>query len=59
MSFLAAGEHSYGIVGENGLINLKRRPGLPDLKAALAHQGRMVPRSRRPTMIPQYIKLDQ
>ena len=42
-SFLAEGMHSYGIVGERGLIDLRRRLGFPDLKAALAHQDRLDP----------------
>jgi len=37
-SFFAEGAHSYGIVGDRGLIDLKRRLRFPDLKAALEHQ---------------------
>lgn len=42
-SFLAGGVPSYGIAGESGLIDLKRRLGFPDLKAALEHLDRLDP----------------
>jgi 2-keto-4-pentenoate hydratase/2-oxohepta-3-ene-1,7-dioic acid hydratase in catechol pathway len=42
-SFLVGGVPSYGIVGESGLIDLKRRLGFADLKAALEHLDRLDP----------------